>query len=349
VAPWPGSTKGKIVPRPELRPRPRATVPTAIAGTIALSLTATPALAAGGSPSESGLALPGAVPVPAGLRHAATVAAAPTEVSPATYTVRSGDTVSAIATAHGMRTADVLAWNGLDWASVIRPGDVLRLAPDPAPSVAAVTTGAVHTVVAGDTLWRIASERGVSLDALFAANSLTDASIIYPGQTLTIPGVSAAPAPTVAATVPETETIAESAPGASLDEEQVANARIIIAVGRTLGVPDRGIAIALATAMVESWVRNLDWGDRDSLGLFQQRPTMGWGTDEQVRDPYRAAAAFFGGPGDPNGTRTRGLLDIPGWETMDFGAVAQEVQRSAYPDRYAPWEEQAHAWLATLG
>ena len=81
-----------------------------------------------------------------------------------------------------------------------------------------------------------------------------------------------------------------------LDAEQIENARIIIEVGRSRGVSERGIAIALATGMVESWLRNLDWGDRDSLGLFQQRPSTGWGTEDEVRDPYRAAAAFFGGP-----------------------------------------------------
>ncbi|WP_279070426.1 hypothetical protein [Microbacterium lacticum] len=134
-----------------------------------------------------------------------------------------------------------------------------------------------------------------------------------------------------------------------LDAEQIENARIIIEVGRSRGVSERGIAIALATGMVESWLRNLDWGDRDSLGLFQQRPSTGWGTEDEVRDPYRAAAAFFGGPDDPNGTATRGLLDVPGWEAMDFGAAAQAVQISAHPERYGPWEQQAEEWLATLG
>ena len=72
-------------------------------------------------------------------------------------------------------------------------------------------------------------------------------------------------------------------------------------VGRQLGVPDRGIAIALGAAMQESGMRNLDWGDRDSLGLFQQRPSTGWGTAAQVRDPVRPTKAFYGGPSDPNG------------------------------------------------
>ena len=88
---------------------------------------------------------------------------------------------------------------------------------------------------------------------------------------------------------------------------------------------DRGIAIALGTAMQESWLRNLDWGDRDSLGLFQQRPSTGWGTAAEVTDPGYATRVFFGGASDPNGYDTRGLLDIPGWESMSFADAAQAV------------------------
>ena len=216
-------------------------------------------------------------------------------------------------------------------------------APAPAPAPVATTT---HTIAAGDTLWAIARAHDTTVAALLAANGLADGAIIYPGQTLTIP--TAAPA---AASAPAAATPADpaTAPTVVLDAEQQESARLIIRVGRSLGVSDRGIAIALATAMVESWVRNLDWGDRDSLGLFQQRPSTGWGTEAEVSDRARAAAAFFGGPADPNETRTRGLLDIAGWETMEFGAAAQAVQISAYPERYAPWEPQAYAWLAALG
>lgn len=216
-------------------------------------------------------------------------------------------------------------------------------APAPAPAPVATTT---HTIAAGDTLWAIARAHDTTVAALLAANGLADGAIIYPGQTLAIP--TAAPA---AASAPAAATPADpaTAPTVVLDAEQQESARLIIRVGRSLGVSDRGIAIALATAMVESWVRNLDWGDRDSLGLFQQRPSTGWGTEAEVSDRARAAAAFFGGPADPNETRTRGLLDIAGWETMEFGAAAQAVQISAYPERYAPWEPQAYAWLAALG
>ncbi len=176
---------------------------------------------------------------------------------------------------------------------------------------------------------------------MLTANGLSRSSIIYPGQKITIPGAASVP---VAQKSP-------AAPAASsrLDAEQIANAQIIIRVGRELGVSDRGIAIALGTAMQESWLRNLDWGDRDSLGLFQQRPSTGWGTPQEVRDPVRATRAFYGGPSDPNGHRTRGLLDIAGWQSMTFAQAAQAVQISAYPDRYAQWEQPAYAWLAAHG
>lgn len=89
--------------------------------------------------------------------------------------------------------------------------------------------------------------------------------------------------------------------------------------------------------------------DRDSLGIFQQRPSTGWGTPEQIMDADRSTRVFYGGPSDPNGTVTRGLLDIPGWESLSFTAAAQAVQISAYPDKYGQWETQAYAWLALYG
>ena len=127
-----------------------------------------------------------------------------------------------------------------------------------------------------------------------------------------------------------------------------ANALVIVQVGRELGVSDRGIAIALATAMQESSLRNLSWGDRDSVGLFQQRPSTGWGAVEQLTDPAHAARLFYGGASNPNGGVTRGLLDIAGWESMPLTEAAQRVQISAYPDAYAKWETSAWEWLAEL-
>jgi hypothetical protein len=103
-------------------------------------------------------------------------------------------------------------------------------------------------------------------------------------------------------------------PVVGLDSDQAANARLIVAVGQQSAVPEQGLLIALMTAMQESTLRNLDYGDRDSLGLFQQRPSTGWGLPAQVTDPAYAAAAFYGGPQSP--TVNPGLLDVPGWEQL---------------------------------
>lgn len=317
--------------------RPRAAaVPAAIAGTIALALAGENAAHAAPPPPPVSLR-----PAPASITTLPTVrtAAAP----PSTYVVQQGDTVWAIARHHGLDTATVLSANGLSTSSVIRPGQTLRLtaAPTTAPTAPPAETPARtsdYEVRAGDTVSAIARAHGVSVDAVLGANGLTRASIIYPGETLHIPA-AAAPAAAAPAVV--------LAPG--LDAEQSENARLIIRIGRELGVPERGILIALGTAMQESWLRNLDWGDRDSLGLFQQRPSTGWGTPEQIRDRDRSTRAFYGGAADPNAAATRGLLDIPGWEAMPYADAAQAVQISAYPDRYAQWEQPATVWLRALG
>lgn len=286
------------------------------------------------------LRLVGAIAAPA-------VPSAPAEQTPgAMHVVAEGDTISAIAGRYGVSVPAVLSANGLDWSSVIHPGQTVSIpgaaAPAPAPSAPPVPTAAAvtHLVVAGDTISAIAASYGVTSQAVLAANGLSASSIIYPGEALSIP---VAVSPVLAA---RTEPVAAST---VLDAEQVANVAVIVQVGRDLGVSERGIAIALGTAMQESWLRNLDWGDRDSLGLFQQRPSSGWGTAEEVRDPARAARAFYGGPSDPNGALTRGLLDIPGWQDMSFADAAQAVQISAYPERYAQWEQPAYAWLAAHG
>ena len=112
--------------------------------------------------------------------------------------------------------------------------------------------------------------------------------------------------------------------------EQLANAATIIAVGTQLQIPEYGWVIAIATAITESGLRNLTYGDRDSLGLFQQRPSMGWGTREQILNPTYAATQFY-----------QHLLALPNWQQMGLAAAAQAVQRSAFPDRYAHSEHDA--------
>lgn len=251
------------------------------------------------------------------------------------YTVRSGDTVYAIAERFGLVAADVLAWNGLNWRSVIHPGQTLVLAaPASSQPASAPAETTVHTVVAGDTIYGIAQQYATTVDAVLAANGFSRASIIYPGQTIRL--VPAEPDTT-------------SSRHAVLNAPQAENAALIIRIGREVGVPDRGIAIALATSMVESWLRNLDGGDRDSLGLFQQRPSTGWGTPDQIGDRGYSIRAFFLGVTGADGTTTRGLLDVPGWENMAFADAAQAVQISAHPDRYGAWESAAYEWLALYG
>lgn len=280
--------------------------------------------------------------LPVALVGALALASAPEAAHAAEYTVAPGDTVSGIAARHGLSTAEVLRTNGLGWSSIIRPGQKIQLgAPDagaaPAPEAATPSPPAAtgYTIRAGDTISGIARTHGSTTDAVLAANGLDRSSIIYPGQVIAVPAGTAS----AASAAPVID---------GLDAEQVANAQVIVRVGRELGVPDRGIAIALGTAMQESWLRNLDWGDRDSLGLFQQRPSMGWGSAAEVSDPTRSVRVFYGGPSDPNGTRTRGLLDIAGWEAMSYADAAQAVQISAYPERYAQWEAPAALWLAAL-
>ncbi|MEI5672447.1 MULTISPECIES: peptidoglycan-binding domain-containing protein [unclassified Nocardioides] len=140
-----------------------------------------------------------------------------------------------------------------------------------------------------------------------------------------------------------------SVPGTSYDslsDEQKGHARTIIGVGKGAGVPEQGWVVALATAMQESTLVNVDYGDRDSLGLFQQRTSQGWGTEAQILDPVLSTRAFYGVAAH---TPNPGLLDIAGWESMPVTEAAQAVQRSAYPDAYAKWETLARDIVAHEG
>ncbi|MGP4115372.1 hypothetical protein ACTWP5_31300 [Streptomyces sp. 4N509B] len=118
-------------------------------------------------------------------------------------------------------------------------------------------------------------------------------------------------------------------------EAQARNAATITNVARTRALPPRAAVIAVATAMQESRLNNLDHGDRDSVGLFQQRPSQGWGTPADLTDPVHASGRFFDA-----------LLDVPGWRTRPLADVAQAVQRSATPRAYARWEQAAGALVA---
>lgn len=114
------------------------------------------------------------------------------------------------------------------------------------------------------------------------------------------------------------------------DDEQFFNARLIIATGRDMGMSNNEILSGLMAAMQESGLRNINYGDRDSIGLFQQRPSQGWGTYKQIMDPLYATKKYF--------TTLKGVKNRV---TMSPTVMAQAVQRSAYPDAYAKWQKQA--------
>ncbi|RKN15402.1 hypothetical protein D7147_26595 [Micromonospora musae] len=134
-------------------------------------------------------------------------------------------------------------------------------------------------------------------------------------------------------------------PVAGLTQAQMDNAKIIVDVGRKLDVPKRGLIIAVATAMQESNLYNYASGvlpesqnyphqaigwDHDSVGLFQQRPSSGWGTVRELMRPALAAEAFY-----------LALLKVPGWQDMALTYAAQSVQVSGFPDAYAQHEQRA--------
>ncbi|WP_019064611.1 C40 family peptidase [Streptomyces prunicolor] len=121
---------------------------------------------------------------------------------------------------------------------------------------------------------------------------------------------------------------------AGLDDpaEQVPNAKTIQATGVAMNIPARGQIVALATALQESRLRNLTYGDRDSLGLFQQRPSQGWGTANEILDPVHAATKFY-----------EALEKVSGWQSLSVTQAAQAVQRSGFPEAYAKWEPLATA------
>jgi cell wall-associated NlpC family hydrolase len=120
--------------------------------------------------------------------------------------------------------------------------------------------------------------------------------------------------------------------------DQVAMAATIVSVGAQMGVPVRGWVIGVATAIQESSLSNPAGGDQDSIGLFQQRPSQGWGTPDQLHDPVYASGKFFAK-----------LLTIPDWQNLPLTEAAQAVQRSAYPDAYAKWEPDATMLVNTVG
>ncbi|MFI7574720.1 hypothetical protein [Micromonospora sp. NPDC049497] len=119
-----------------------------------------------------------------------------------------------------------------------------------------------------------------------------------------------------------------------LTDEQVGNVKAIIAATKKADMDERAAVVSIATALQESKLENLghlgERNDHDSQGLFQQRPSSGWGTVEQITDPEYSTLAFL-----------KGLKQVDGWKDMPLTKAAQTVQVSAYPDHYAQWEQQA--------
>lgn len=122
-----------------------------------------------------------------------------------------------------------------------------------------------------------------------------------------------------------------------IDVEQARWTTLMAAISQRRGLPPRATTIAIATAFQESKIHNIDYGDRDSAGLFQQRPSQGWGTREQVLDPEHAIGRFYDG-----------LVKVKGYQSMSITKAAQRVQRSAYPAAYAEHEKFARALASAL-
>ena len=141
-------------------------------------------------------------------------------------------------------------------------------------------------------------------------------------------GTSTAPSGTSGANTPDHY---------SFSPEQAGNAATIAAVALKMNMPPHAVTIALATAWQESKLINLTSGDRDSAGLFQQRPSEGWGTYAQVTDPVQSTTAFY-----------THLNRISDWVDLPVTQAAQDVQHSAAPDAYAQWEDEARAMATAL-
>jgi len=125
--------------------------------------------------------------------------------------------------------------------------------------------------------------------------------------------------------------------GTILDAPQLAGAQVIYDVSASLQLPQQAAVIAIATAMQESSLVNIDHGTSDSLGLFQQRPSQGWGTPAQIMDPVYASTAFY-----------QALEQVSNWQSLPLAVVAQDVQHSGHPGAYAHWQQLAEDLVATF-
>ncbi|MGH3544923.1 MAG: M23 family metallopeptidase [Mycobacteriales bacterium] len=170
---------------------------------------------------------------------------------------------------------------------------------------------------------------GLVVIAMFLCGGLVPA--LFPSQEN---GGGASSALGLSCGVDVADTALPSADPGELSPEQVANATTVVQVGKQLGVPPRGWVVAMATGLQESKLKNLTHrgatNDYDSVGIFQQRPSQGWGTEKQILVPTYSATKFY-----------RKLLSVPDWQRMQLSEAAQAVQRSAFPRAYAKWEPLA--------
>jgi hypothetical protein len=170
----------------------------------------------------------------------------------------------------------------------------------------------------------VVSLSAVAVLAVYLGARTLDGDLPLPGRACTVQGSDRASA-------------AGAVRRVALERDQMANAATIAAVGIRRKVPERAIVVALATAYQESELVNVAGGDRDSVGLFQQRPSQGWGRPEELRDPRYAANRFYGALGR-----------VKGWERLRVTDAAQAVQRSAYPEAYQKWADEAQVLADAL-
>jgi LysM repeat protein len=264
------------------------------------------------------------------------------------HLVTAGETLSKIAAMHKVSLGALLKANKLTNTSLIFVGQILDIPSNSTRNDSSTSSASgneigkptsiclfhgFHKIKAGETISKLAAVFGVTPQALLSENGLNWNSTIYIGQKLVIPSTHGA---------------LDCPRLTPLTDEMKVNAQEIINIGRELKVGDYGIVIALATAMQESSLRNIAFGDRDSIGLFQQRPSAHWGTKTQILNTDYSIRAFFGGSKSPTSQDTRGLLDISNWQRLALTEAAQSVQISAHPTAYAKWEPSAWNWLIEL-
>jgi N-acetylmuramoyl-L-alanine amidase len=232
-----------------------------------------------------------------------------------TYTVKSGDTLSAIAARHGVKLSDLFSWNGLNMRSVIHPGQQVKVGGSsaavqpatstpaaPAPAAPAPASSGSYTVKAGDTLSAIAAKHGVKLSELLSANNLNMGSVIHPGKKLSIPGASPQPAasttplvpstflgytypPAVVASANQNKALLNAAPVPSREQMKA----IVADTARRMGVEP---SLALAFAYQESGFNQRAVSPANAIGTMQVIPSSGtWASDLVGRklnllDPY---------------------------------------------------------------